>query len=128
MKKIILFFFISTVTFACEGIKTYDEAKALADKIESSPTNKKHQFEVLVPHLESKYSNVLQTCFSEVAQPDNSLFNMVLVIEKAGTVEKIYRDRETNIGLCMFKELEHEKFPEPIISPYYLHIEMAFTE
>ena len=128
MKKIVLYFVILMVTFSCEGIKTYDEAKSLADKMQSDPTNKEHQSEILVPHLASKYSTVLQTCFSEVQQPDDSLFNMVLVIEKAGTVEKIYRDRETNIGLCMFKELEHEKFPEPIVSPYYLHIKMSFTE
>ena len=38
----------------------------------------------------------------------------------------MYRDQETNISLCMRRSLEKEVFPQPPVSPYYLHVEMNF--
>ena len=127
MKNLIILFFISSIAFGCSKIKSYEEAKVLADKIESNSANQQHQSNVLVPYFTNNYSSVLKDCFSKVKSPDASTFNMILVISKDGNIEKIYRDKETNIGICMFKNLKNNRFPKPIISPYYFHIEMAFN-
>lgn len=128
MKKLIFFILISNSAFASSEIKTYDEAKSLADKTEANPKYREHQWKFLVPYFASNYAAVLQDCFAKTKEPDNSTFNMVLVIKNTGEVEKIYRDKDTNIGNCMFTKLEKETFPPPIVSPYHLHIEMSFTE
>lgn len=128
MKKFIFFILISNSAFASSEIKTYDEAKSLADKTEANSKYQEHQSKVLVPHFASNYTPVLQDCFATIEKPDSSTFNMVLVINIRGEITKIFRDKETNIGKCMFDQLEKETFPKPIISPYYFHIRMMFTE
>ena len=127
MRKFILLLFLSTNCFAYELAKNYEEAKVKADQTESVTSNKKHQSEILVPYFGKKYSTVLQSCFKTVDTPDDSEFDVILAIDKNGDVKKVYRNRETNIARCMIGELEKDRFPKPIIAPFYIHFAMSFT-
>ena len=40
----------------------------------------------------------------------------------------IYNDHEANIFLCLRESLKKDVFPNPPVSPYYLHIDMTFTD
>lgn len=103
----------------------YQEAKARADQLESDPANEKHQADVLVPHFARAYSPVLRNCLSTIKNPDTSTLNIVVLIEKSGVVKKVYSAEDTNTGRCLLKELEQGTFPEPLVSPYYLHLEVV---
>jgi hypothetical protein len=113
---------------AGELVQSFEEAKVLAEETEAVSSYKDHQNKVLIPYFGNKYSKVLQGCFKSVKVPDDSKFDLVIALGSTGSVEKVYRDRETNIGLCVIKELEKDKFPSPIMSPFYVHIAMSFTE
>ena len=127
MKSILLFVVFTGLSMADTAVESFDEAKQIALKHESVPRNKQHKNEVILPYFGQKYTNVLKDCFDTITNPDKSKFEFVVVISGNGQVNRIYTDRETNISKCMYRELEDEKFPEPLIAPYYLHIAMSFT-
>lgn len=128
MKKYLLLLLFSCNSVAGELVHGFEEAKVVAEQTEAIPAYKDHQYKVLMPYLAEKYSKVLQGCFKSVSGPDDSKFEMVIVLGSMGSVDKVYRNRETNIGLCMIDELENDKFPRPVKSPFYIHIAMSFTE
>lgn len=119
-----------TVTPACsvEFVSNFDEAKVAAERNEAIEHYKQHQYKVLMPYFSKKYSKVLQNCFNSTNNPDKSKFEIVIALDKTGKVNKVYRDRETNTGLCMIRVLERDKFPAPIKSPFYMHIAMRFSD
>lgn len=127
MKKILFLILFSCNGVAGELVQSFEEAKVIAEQTEAIPSNKEHQYKVLMPYFSERYSKVLHGCFKSVSGPDDSKFEMVIVLGSMGSVDKVYRDRETNIGLCMIDELEKDKFPSPIKSPFYVHIAMSFT-
>ena len=128
MKKYLFLILLSCNCMANELVQSFEEAKVLAEETESVPSYKDHQNKVLIPYFGDKYSKVLQGCFKSVKAPDDSSFDLIIALGSTGSVDKVYRDRETNIGLCMIRELEKDKFPSPIKSPFYVHISMSFAE
>lgn len=128
MKKYLFLILLSCNSMAGELVQSFEEAKVLAEETEAVSSYKDHQNKVLIPYFGNKYSKVLQGCFKSVKVPDDSEFDLVIALSSTGSVEKVYRDRETNIGLCVIKELEKDKFPSPIMAPFYVHIAMSFTE
>ena len=128
MKTYLFLILFSCNSIAGELVQSFEEAKVIAEQIEANPAYKEHQYKVLMPYFGEKYSKVLQGCFKSISRPDDSKFEMVIALGPTGRVEKVYRDRETNIGQCMIGELEKDKFPSPIKSPFYVHIAMSFTE
>lgn len=128
MKKYLLLLLFSCNSMAGELVHSFEEAKVIAEQTEAVPAYKDHQYKVLMPYFGEKYSKVLQGCFKSVSGPDDSKFEMVIALSSTGSVDKVYRNHETNIGLCMIDELEKDKFPSPVKSPFYIHIAMSFTE
>ena len=127
MKCMLLFCLFTGSTMADSVVDSFDEAKQIALKLESETKNKQHKNEVLLPYFGQKYTSVLKDCFDTITKPDPSKFEFVVEIAGSGQVIRVYNNHETNISKCMNKELENEKFPEPIIAPYYLHITMSFN-
>src|SRR5690606_39795397 len=109
-------------------VNSFEEAKMIDEKKEEVLAYKDNQYKVMMPYFGEKYSKVLQGCLKSVSGPDDSKFEMVIALSSTGSVDKVYRNRETNIGLCMIDELEKDKFPSPVKSPFYIHIAMSFTE
>jgi hypothetical protein len=81
----------------------------------------------LVPYFGKKYANIFRQCFDTVPKPDDRAFTFVIALDSEGRVLRVYRNLETNIFLCMNDRLVQERFPKPPISPYFLHIDMKFT-
>lgn len=128
MKKILILLLCTSYCLAGELPDSFEEAKKLALSMESVEELNEHQSSVQIPYFGQKYSNVLKSCFSNIENPDQSSFEFVIALDESGGVQRVYRDRDTNISSCMFAELEADIFPRPIKSPFYIHIEMGFTE
>lgn len=110
-----------------EIAKSFAEAKQIADVQEHAPLTEGYSANTLLPYFSSKYASVLQSCFKTVEKPDNSTFSFVAAFGKDGRVVRVFNDRETNIFQCMRPTLETESFPVPPVAPYYLHIDMRFS-
>ena len=118
---------LAVATFADDLAPTFEEAAARGEAQEHAAATKDYFTKSLMPYFGQKYAPLFQSCFSSVAKPDNSRFAFVAAIGGDGRVVRLYRDRETNIFLCMRATLEKDTFPAPPVTPYYLHIEMNFT-
>ena len=81
-----------------------------------------------MPYFAGNYASVLKSCFSSVKRPDASAFSFVAAISSDGHVIRIYNNRETNIFACLRESLKDEVFPNPPVSPYYLHVDMSFND
>jgi hypothetical protein len=107
---------------------SFEEAAALAEAQEQAVSTKEYFAGVLLPYYPEKYGPVLQSCFAKVPKPSNPSFAFVVAVGADGRVIRLYNNRETNIFLCIRGVLEREVFPTPPVVPYYLHIEMKFTD
>jgi len=118
----------ASLAFADDLAKSFEEASARGDAQQNEASTREYFTNVLMPYYGRKYAPVLQSCFASVSKPDNSSFSFVAAIGADGRIVRLYRDRETSIFLCMRTTLEKDVFPPPPESPYYLHIEMSFTD
>lgn len=117
--------------FAARGVAlelatTYEKALAIANAQESAPETKDYFANTLLPYYAKTYSSVMQSCFAKTAKADTRPFSFVAVIDSSGSVLHIYSHGETNLFLCLRQSLKEEVFPQPPVSPYYLHIDMQF--
>lgn len=101
---------------------SFEEALEIAGRLQGQNHLKKHQSRVLLPFFNDKYRAVLSDCFGSTENADDAKFDIVLVLKKTGHVSKVYRNLETNVGLCLFKILQKERFPAPRVAPYFMHI------
>jgi hypothetical protein len=113
--------------FGSDFATSYKQAVALADAQEKALATRNLN-KVLLQHYAQTYGPVLQTCFATVTQPDNTPFSFVAAIASDGSVVRVFNDRETNISRCLLSHLKNGKFPTPPESPYYLHVEMKFSD
>lgn len=111
----------SNVIYAQGLAKSFDEAKKLATQTSATPNNQQLEEDVLRPHFTAKVMPLLDTCFAALDEPDDAKFEVVLALEGSGKVEKVYRSLETNLGSCLFAELEQITFPLPTSAPSYFH-------
>ncbi|MBX2882804.1 MAG: hypothetical protein KTR32_22835 [Granulosicoccus sp.] len=123
------FFVFLLAGFASSGAaqdapENFDQAKALAVQSMTDAGYQKHNTEVLQPYFNETYLPVLDKCFESFDEPDDAKFELVLNLQASGQMDKVYRNLETNIGLCLITELEKAKFPSPPTAPYYYHILM----
>ena len=126
MIKLLFLLAVSPVALANSSIASFDEAVSIAEKLEENETYKKHMYSDILPYFSHRYSTVIQSCFKSVESPDDSKFNIVLELNEVGKITKVFRNRETNTGICIINELEKDKFPAPLVSPFYINIAMSF--
>jgi hypothetical protein len=109
-------------------VTSFKEAAALGDAQEKAPATRDYFERNLLPYYQQKYGPVLQSCFASTTQPDSAPFAFVAAIGADGRVMRMYADHETNIFGCVRQTLDKDKFPKPPVFPYYLHIDMQFTD
>jgi hypothetical protein len=107
---------------------SFEEAQARAEAQEHAVSTKSYFAGVLLPYYSQNYAAVLQSCFAKVPSPSSQSFAFVAAIGADGRVLRLYHDRETNIFRCMTDALEQDVFPTPPVIPYYLHIDMRFSD
>jgi len=127
-RTICIFLLAVASSMAADLASSFQQAVALAEAQEKAPATKDFFNQVLLPYYAQKYAPVVQSCFANVKQPDNSPFSFVAAIGSAGTVTRLYDDHETNLSQCLLATLKNDTFPAPPQSPYYLHIDMKFTD
>ncbi|HMD38807.1 MAG TPA: hypothetical protein VKH15_05970 [Candidatus Acidoferrum sp.] len=115
-------------SLAAELLSSFEEAAARGDVLEKAPKTKDYFSKTLMPYFGKKYATVLQFCFANVSNPDNSPFSLVAAIGADGRTVRIYNDHATNISHCMNNSLSGEIFPAPPVAPYYFHIAMKFAD
>jgi len=108
--------------------RSYEEATATADAQASANSTKDYFTKTLLPFYASKFAPVLKSCFKTVDKPNSASFSFVVAIGADGHVERLYRDRETNISRCLRGSLVKEMFPAPPESPYYFRVDMTFAD
>jgi hypothetical protein len=113
--------------FADDLATSFEQAVARAEAQEHAASTEDYFTNALLPFYAKAYAPVLQSCFAAVPKPDDAPFAFVAALGADGRVQHFYRDRETNISLCLRDAVEKGAFPRPPVSPYYLHIEMKFT-
>jgi hypothetical protein len=111
-----------------ELAKSLEDATALADAQEQAVATRGYFAQTLLPYYAQKYASVFQSCFATVPQADDGSFSFVAAIGIDGRVIRLYNDHETNIFVCLRETLNKDVFPKPPASPYYLHIDMKFTD
>lgn len=127
--RIISIFLLAVASSMAADLATsFQQAVALAKTQEKAPATKDYFNRVLLPYYAQKYAPVLQSCFADVKEPDYSPFSFVAAITSAGTVARLYNDHQTNISQCLLATLRSDAFPVPPQSPYYLNIDMKFTD
>ena len=127
MKKIILLLLVINICSAEGLVDRFSEAKQKAEETSElypfgSPEHQKY-----LSHFWANYGAVIMECNKKLEAADLSSFEMVFALEESGNVQKVYRNRNTNIGGCLSKKLETGSFPKPKISPLYIHINLSFT-
>ncbi len=111
------------------GLATsYQQAAALADAQERAIATRDYFKDVLLPYYGKNYRPVLQSCFTKVTRPDGAPFSFVAAIGADGRTMQMYNDHDTNIFLCLRESIKEGVFPNPPVSPYYLHIDMKFSD
>jgi hypothetical protein len=123
-----LFSLLSRPVVADDLANSFDDAVARAEAQEHAALTRGYFTKFLLPYYGRKYAHVLQSCFATVPKPDSSRFSFVAAIGEDGRVLRVYRDQETNIFQCMRESLQNETFPRPPVFPYYLHIQMNFSD
>lgn len=113
---------------AGELAASYKEAAAIADAQQQDSSTAGYFSNVLMPYFGQKYAGVLKSCFASVPNPDSSPFSFVVAIGSDGRTLKIFHDGETNILACIRQTIEKDVFPAPPATPFYLHIDMKFTD
>lgn len=119
---------IQISVFAAELAASFAEAVVLAEAQEKGAATKNYFGQTLLPFYGKTFAPVLQACFAKVPNPSSQSFAFVAAIDSDGHVLQVYRDHETNILTCLRRTLETQAFPRPPVSPYYLHVDMRFTD
>ncbi len=125
MKMLLSCVLLLCLSFECFSVETpgdFEQARTLAFQLQEKAAYKDHESKALLPHYNDKYPEIMSNCFKNIEHADDAKFEIVLQLGEAGDVVKIFRNIETNVGLCLFRILQHEQFPRPRVSPYYLHI------
>jgi hypothetical protein len=120
--------FLVLAAFADDFPGTFQQARTLAEAQEQAAATKGYFAGVLLPYYAEKYGPVLQSCFANVRNPSSQSFAFVVAIGADGRMVRLYNDHQTNVFLCLRSALQRELFPMPPVVPYYLHIEMQFTD
>jgi len=118
----------ATSALASDLASSFQEAVAQADIQEKGEATRDYFSKVLLPYYARKYAPVLQSCFATVHKPDSESFSFVAAIGADGRVVRLYDGHETNISRCLRDALKVDVFPAPPVSPYYLHIDMKFSD
>ena len=127
VRLLITLAFLSIFASASDLATSYEQAAALGDAQEKAPATQEFFKNTLLPYYEQQYGLVLQSCFASVPHPDSASFSFVIAIDGEGQPIQLYRNRETNIFVCLREALMKDVFPKPPVSPYYLHIDMDFN-
>jgi hypothetical protein len=132
MKKIysILFIIVLLASSALAGdlATSFKQAVVLAETEDRDRTTRIYSEIDLRDYYQQKYMPVFQSCLKSTDHPDMSTFSFVAAIGSDGHVLRLYVDQETNIYRCVQKTLERDKFPQPPVSPYYMHMTMNFSK
>ena len=123
-------FIISLLTgssIAGDMASTFEQASALALAQRKGPAAEAYQKNEGLRYFQQKYMPVIQSCLATTQHRDMSPFVFIAAIAKDGRVLQVYADHETNIFACARKTLEKDEFPHPPVSPFYLRIEMNFS-
>jgi hypothetical protein len=107
---------------------SYKEAAAIADRQERASKTRDYYRKTLLPYYGQKYAPVLKECFASVPRPENAPFSFVAALGADGRVMRLYESNETNIYSCLREVLKKDVFPKPPVSPYYLRVDMQFTD
>jgi hypothetical protein len=131
MKKLYTMVLISLLATSgrAGGIaNSFKQAAALGDAQEKQPAARAYLKLDLMPYYQKKYSPVFQSCLASTDQPDTTPFSFVVAIGKDGRVLRLYIDHETNIFACVRQTLQQDEFPQPPLSPFYMHVSMSFPK
>jgi len=131
MKRIFAFVLISLLTTAVRAddlATSFKQAAALGDAQEKERATQAYIHLDLMPYYQKKYSPVFLSCLKMTDHPDTSSFSFVVAIGKDGHVLRLYTDHETNIYTCVRQTLQKDEFPQPPLSPYYMHVSMSFSK
>lgn len=115
---------LSKYGIANDLAKDFDTAMTIATKTAAMAENNQHNMDVQLPHYQSSFMPLLDKCFDSLDEPDDAKFDVVMALDATGKVSRVYRNLETNLGLCMFSEMEKATFPSPPAAPYYFHVLM----
>jgi hypothetical protein len=130
MKKLsaaLLIVILTVSSRAGELPRSFEQAAVLGDAQEKQPTAREYVRDKLMPYYQEKYSGIFQSCLT--THPRNrSPFSFVVAIGKDGRVLRVYIDHETEIFACVRQSLREDKFPDPPLAPYYMHVSMSFPE
>lgn len=126
IRTVVIICLLAVPGVALELASSYEKALAIANAQESASETKDYFANTLLPYYAKTYSAVMQSCFAKTAKPDARPFSFVAAISSDGSVLHIYSHGETNIFSCLRQSLKEEVFPQPPVSPYYLHVDMQF--
>ena len=119
---------LTTSGLAGDLATSFKQAAALADAQDKDRATRIYAAIDLKDYYQRKYGPVFQSCLKTTEHADTSPFSFIVAIGKDGRVLRLYTDHENSIFACVRPTLQKDKFPNPPVSPYYMHIEMSFSK
>jgi hypothetical protein len=104
---------------------TLGQAIRIADQVEEGPVADYGRGPFMA-YYGPRYANIANQCIRSLRRPDLRSLDFVFVLNAQGTVERIYRNRDTNLFACLREQLSKDHFPAPPVSPYFAHFKIEF--
>ena len=125
---IVLISLLTTLSIASNLPSSFKEALALADKQDKDRDRATRIYDAvdLKDYYEKKYMPLFQSCFKSTGE--TSSFSFILAIGSDGRVLRLYNDHESKNFSCVRPTLQKDEFPHPPFAPYYMHVEMNFSQ
>ncbi|MGQ0587812.1 MAG: hypothetical protein ACT4PK_11535, partial [Gammaproteobacteria bacterium] len=108
--------------------ETLEAAAKIGDAQENGENTRPYFRNQLMPVFGQGTATALPQCFKKLDKPDASPLHFVVAIDARGRVQKVYRDKATNVFECLNESLQKAQFPPPPEAPYFLNMKLKFTE
>jgi len=113
---------------AQELVESYFEARAQGRLDELDETTKGYHRDVLLPDFQQRYGRHFQECKQQLSAPEPTPFSFVVAIGVDGQVLRLWSDRSTSVYQCVRGKLLFDRFSPPPRTPFYLFVQMRFTD
>ncbi|MGH6622383.1 MAG: hypothetical protein ACREBN_00345 [Burkholderiaceae bacterium] len=113
---------------AQELVESYFEARAQARLDELDETTKGYHRDVLLPDFQQRYGRHFRECSQQLPSPEPTPFSFVVAIGADGQVRRLWSDRSTSVYQCVRGKLLFDRFGPPPRTPFYLFVQMRFTD
>jgi hypothetical protein len=113
---------------AQELVESYFEARAQARLDGLDETTKSYHRDVLLPDFQQRYGRHFQECKQQLLAPEPTPFSFVVAIGADGQVLRLWSDRSTSVYQCVRGKLLFDRFGPPPRTPFYLFVQMRFTD